>query len=517
MYLCQQTLTEASSNSAPISWIFHTYSIRWRAGRPSLSFDSVIVCVAPFRYQSIPVSHPLSWKMHVLVRLLLLWSINLTLGLTKPLAPGDNKLFGRQTPSVLPPPSKDPWHLPQAGWENQKPGDILKLRRSSYPIQAIKNCIDSFQIQYRSSNTHGNASWAVTTVFIPTKHANCSSDRESCAHGLVSYQFPYNTAWNDASPSYFIQFGDLFGELEALLAQGWFVSVPDYEGPTASYCSGPQAGYATLDSIKAVLKVGGDFGLRMDKVRYTIWGYSGGALSAAFASEMAETYAPDLKFAGIVYGGPSPNISTAGELLSGKEGAGLLVACLAGITDQFPEARKFLVDHIKKEGRYNDALFFNVTKIGGIDTLRNYLYQDVWSYFVNGKTDYGHPTIQAVMNQDGLMGYRGTPKMPIFIYKAEKDEFSPTSQMDAVYDKYCDAGANILYHRNRVTNHTAEGFVGRPRVFQYLHTILDGEKRIEVPERGCQTVNVSIPLTDWKMPITDDQMGEPATYPKPII
>jgi hypothetical protein len=441
--------------------------------------------------------------MQLLSRIFLLWSIIVEIfTCAKWIAPEHGLLSERQAGWLLPQPSLDIWRIPPLGWEKRLPGDILRLRYPAYPnLSEIKHCIDTFQIQYRSTDTHGNPMWGVATVFIPARHANCSSTNpEGCAHAVVSYQFPYNTVNAEASPSYFLQFGDLFRELEDLLEQGWFVVVPDYEGPTADYCANPQAAYLTLDAGKAVMKVVGSFGLRMDKAKYLIWGYSAGAMSAAFAAEMAADYAPDLNITAIAYGGPIPNITTAGEMLRGQDAVGLVVACLVGITHHYPEALQFLIERIKKEGPYNATGFFNVTRLTGIDVLENYIYQDVFEYFVNGASDYYDPILQRIMDREGAMGYRGTPKMPLFVYKSAIDEMSPTEQMDKLYDHYCASGANILYHRNMLANHTEESFVSRPRVFQYLRTILNGENKIDVPKTGCKTVNVSVPFTGWEVP-----------------
>lgn len=41
----------------------------------------------------------------------------------------------------------------------------------------------------------------------------------------------------------------MYAEVERGLGQGWFVNVPDFEGPLAAFIAGPQEGHATLDSI----------------------------------------------------------------------------------------------------------------------------------------------------------------------------------------------------------------------------------------------------------------------------
>jgi hypothetical protein len=104
--------------------------------------------------------------------------------------------------TLLPPPSADPWFQPPADWQLKTPGSVLKVRKSPYSNITIANCIDTFQVQYRTTDTHNNASWAVSTQFIPASHAKCNATHpELCAHGIVSYEIPYDSADPDATPS----------------------------------------------------------------------------------------------------------------------------------------------------------------------------------------------------------------------------------------------------------------------------------------------------------------------------
>lgn len=98
---------------------------------------------------------------------------------------------------------------------------------------------------------------------------------------LLSYQIPYDSADVDASPSYAIYSGVPLN-VNASLTKGWFVSVPDYEGPLASFTAGVMSGHATLDSVRAVLSLADTLpGLNLpNNTRYAMWEYSGGALAS---------------------------------------------------------------------------------------------------------------------------------------------------------------------------------------------------------------------------------------------
>ncbi|KAN0110693.1 LIP domain containing protein [Hyaloscypha variabilis] len=423
--------------------------------------------------------------MRLLSGLLLLWSIF------------TDRALGQENSNAtlsIPPPSQDPWFKPPANWTLAPLGTALKVRASPYKQINIGHCIDTFQILYRTTDTHNNASWAVTTVFIPESNTNCNltTNPEACAHGIVSYQVPYDTADPDASPSYLLQYGEPYGEINDLLVRGWFVSVPDYEGTLASYCEGVQSGAATLDSLIAVLQVAGDFGLRRSLAKVALWGYSGGALATAFAAEMAAEHSPGLEIAGAVFGGTSPNLTTVGQRMNGKDTAGLLIAGTVGLTSQYPRARDDLVSRMYTNGTYNATRFLAAEHMSAWEALNYFMYDDAYKYFINGESDLYSPIMQNVTNLDGIMGEHGTPNMPIFLYKAIDDEMSPAWETDELVDSYCSHGANILYHRNVLGGHNQELWAGRGRTMDFLSAVLDGTNAIEYPKTGCEIKNVTV-------------------------
>lgn len=136
----------------------------------------------------------------------------------------------------------------------------------------------------------------------------------SVGNTLLSYQIPYDSADVDASPSYSL-YSSPPPDIAAALGFGWYVNVPDFEGPLASFTAGVESGHATLDSVRAVLS--SDYGLT-DGARYAMWGYSGGALATEWAAELQVQYAPELNFSGVALGGLTPNISSVLESVTGQ-------------------------------------------------------------------------------------------------------------------------------------------------------------------------------------------------------
>ena len=69
-----------------------------------------------------------------------------------------------------------------------------------------------------------------------------------------------------------------------------------------------QAGYSSLDSIRAVKQSGNITGLSKDPI-ITLYGYSGGAVAGEFSAELQPIYAPELNIAGAAVGGLIPNMT----------------------------------------------------------------------------------------------------------------------------------------------------------------------------------------------------------------
>ncbi|KAN0089549.1 Secretory lipase domain containing protein [Hyaloscypha variabilis] len=394
---------------------------------------------------------------------------------------------------LLPVPTQDPWYSAPSDWETKSPGTPLRVRYSPYRNISIGACIDTFQVLYRTTDTNNNASWAVTTVFIPESQLNCSaSSPENCSHGVVTYEVPYDSADPDATPSYLLQYGEPYGEIYELLKRGWFVNTPDYEGPLASYCAGVQSGHATIDSIRAVLQVSEDFGLNHSVARNAIWGYSGGAMASEFSAELIGAYAPDLKLAGIVHGGLIPNVTSAGNKMTSKDTAGLAIAGIIGITSQQTDARKYIDSRLKTTGPFNKTLFYTATEYSGAQVLGAFENQNVSDYFYNGTSDLDVPIMNDIYYSDATMGHHGVPNMPVFVYKAIHDEMSAAAETDALVDSFCSQGANILYHRNDVGGHNEELWQGRGRALSFLSDVLEDTDLMSMPKTGCSILNVTV-------------------------
>ncbi|KAI1826276.1 LIP-domain-containing protein [Xylaria intraflava] len=398
------------------------------------------------------------------------------------------------------PPSQDEWYSVPDGFEATGPGTILRIRIAQGNLTTIvHNATAAYNILYRTTDSRHQPSWSVTTLFIPKSfHLTPSGKR-----ALVSYQFPYNTADVDSSPSYGFynelsqpvpSFNmpaatDVLGEL---LARGWIVNSPDFEGPNAAYGAGVQAGQATLDSLRAVTNLANMTGL--GDLSIVMWGYSGGSIATEAAAELQPQYAPRLSLSGAVIGGLADHLPTDFDLITKSPIAGHMVAILLGITVQYPEVFEYVRSRLKPETADE---FLGVRHMASGPRMRFFASKDIYSYFIGGRSDLQAAPLKKVYYNECRLGHYGLPEVPMFFYKAIGDEYCPIHLTDDLVNRFCAAGIEITYERNTVGNHTTEMMSAEPRVFEWLQSIF--KETYHAPAGGFLIRDVAVDLTGLPM------------------
>lgn len=393
------------------------------------------------------------------------------------------------TPGSTPiPPSQDPWYSAPEGFKEADPGAILRVRPAPGNLTVVVgNASAAYNILYRTTDSQYKPSWAVTTLLVPPVAASAAINQSV----LLSYQIAYDSFDVNASPSYAL-YSSPPSDIILALQRGWFVNVPDYEGPNASFTAGVQSGHATLDSVRSVLASG--FGLNED-AQYALWGYSGGALASEWAAELQMQYAPELNIAGLAVGGLTPNVTSVMDTVTSTISAGLIPAAALGLSSQHPETYEFILSQLKTTGPYNRTGFLAAKDLTLSEAEVFYAFQNIFDYFVNGSATFQAEVVQKALNQDGYMGYHGFPQMPVLAYKAIHDEISPIQDTDRVIKRYCGLGLNILYERNTIGGHSAEQVNGNARAWNWLTSIFDGTYAQQYKTEGCTIRNVTLNTT----------------------
>jgi hypothetical protein len=391
------------------------------------------------------------------------------------------------------PPSKDPFYTPPTGYQHAKPGTILSHREVPYPVAKLggdDKPSHAYQILYRTTDSFGKATATVTTVLVP-ENANGTK--------ILSYQFAMDSAATRCAPSYAIRkhlkediLMDKMTKLQFLmsteaLAKGWIVAIPDFEGPNAAYMANVKAGYAVLDGIRAVLS-STSFANVSSSAAIAMWGYSGGSLATGLAAELQPLYAPELKISGAALGGTVWRTPTIPSRVNKKASAGLLVAAMHGLANEYPEVasliREGLVDDAKKREKFMKA---------GDQCLLEYLvefgHDDVFSYFKDPQLP-NHPLLRWIEAANDMGKH--TPRMPLLIYKGALDADSPLNDTEALVSQYCAEGATVDLREVTTHNHFLLGVDGFLAAIPWLDDRLAG-----IPvEHECKKSKSPVPLSD---------------------
>ncbi|KAL4904024.1 secretory lipase-domain-containing protein [Aspergillus multicolor] len=320
------------------------------------------------------------------------------------------------------PPSIDPWYTAPPHYESATPGEILRIRPGPESILTA--------ISFNASSIY-NILYRTTDVF---------SDP-------LSYQIPYNTVNVNHSPSYALatEYSMYFADITTVLERGWFVNIPDFEGPSASFSVSLESAHVTLDSIRSVIAADTELGLDID-TRNVLWGYSGGTLPSELAAEIAASYAPELDIAGIAIGGVIVDTEHVLRVTDNTSYAALGPLMTLGLATRV-------------DGPFNVSTFYSATGMTVLEAYRVFENQSISRYFSGGSDWLDESELRAPKEVNWHMGRLGTPKVPMFVYTAINDKVCAVEDVDSLVEGYCADGASVRYERNTAGNYLCENWI----------------------------------------------------------
>lgn len=401
-----------------------------------------------------------------------------------------SELHVRSTPF----PSKDPFYAAPDNISSYVPGAIVRSRRPPSPVGLFNfksNLKESWQVLYRTTGALGEPLATVTTILVPY-----NADFRK----LLSYQVEIDAPFSGCYPSITLQqtnaklsnIASQYSELWFIsaLSRGWVVNVPDHEGPDAAFASGLVGGHATLDGIRAALSSNSITGID-PKAKIAVWGYSGGSLATEWALELQQEYAPELQITVAAMGGLPANIRNGFLKINKGIGAGLSVAGTIGLSKAYPEMADMLQKHVIPS---KSRAFYKAETQCLVPTLLQYAFQDVFSYFDNGQGFINDPTVSGIL-QSEAMGNRNVSNVPSYYYHAVGDEILPFQDVEALYTKYCAAGANIHLAKQALGGHVSTALTGAAGALQYLINVMDDGKPAPI---GCSSKLEVLSVLDAK-------------------
>lgn len=179
------------------------------------------------------------------------------------------------------------------------PGTIVRSETMAAPFDGSQ----AWRVMYTSTSFDGSAIVVTGTVVAPTGPAPAGG------RPVVSWAHPTTGIVDACAPSRVRDpFGDVQG-LQEFLADGWVVVATDYQGLGTDgmhpYLIGSSEARGAIDIVRAARSLDGVGA----SSTYALFGHSQGGQGVLFGGQMAATYAPDLRLAGVAAAAP------AGELV----------------------------------------------------------------------------------------------------------------------------------------------------------------------------------------------------------
>jgi hypothetical protein len=373
------------------------------------------------------------------------------------------------------PPPQDPFYTPPAKLPKGEPGTVIRIRPTCIGDLQVPAPYKAWDVMYLSTgaeNAHGQPSELHAVPSVDT--GLIVEPLNGGTHPLVAWATAEDSDSTLKAPSYVMAQGSSGDNAtwQYALANGWDVVVPDYEGPGSAYSPGPLEGHGMLDGLRAAENLSKLDGLEGRKTQAGLWGYSGGAMATAWASELAPTYAPDLDLAGVAEGGvPADVHDTFDTINSGYLAPGLAFASALGDNAAYPNLIPLSL--LNKAGL---ALAANMRATGNSSYPQTYPPQNISMYTACGCNPNDLPDQFPTVAQVGRTVNPGqhVPAAPLFIYHDYNDELIPISGVEKLVQYYCSGGATVEFRVNAGDEHVSNAVVGAPEALAYLTARFNG-------------------------------------------
>jgi hypothetical protein len=330
------------------------------------------------------------------------------------------------------------------------------------------------QLLYRTETETGQPSVTVTTVVEPATGA--------VDPHIVAYLSFYDSLAAKCDPSYTLQGGDpgsVNGEMtdvEQALVQAYsldaVVTVPDFEGEGLDWTAGHEAGYDTLDAIRATETFLG----APATTEVGLTGYSGGSIAADWASELAATYAPTLNIVGVAEGGVPVDFAHNLVYINGDvDWASIIPAVLDTLSHVYGiDLATYLSPYgmqLTKQDQDECISEFNGT-VPGLTVAK--LLKPQYANFL------AIPAFATVVNKLEMGTVPGAPKGPLLMAvgndpnrapDGEGDDIMVTKDVQALAHEYCEQGVPVQFLTFSGLPHTEAAVPFEMAAIPFLQTL----------------------------------------------
>ena len=380
---------------------------------------------------------------------------------------GPLSLAGTEIAMIVPfppTPESDPFYAEPQPMPDVPPGTILASRAVTFAPLGVPLPNPAWQLRYMSTDMRGRPQAAIATVVQPLVPALTGNKP------LLSYHFFTDSPGLKCQPSHQVtgSHDSLEAHAEALeyipevLAFGWTLIFPDYQGPTATVGVGRLAAPIVLDGIRAAESFE-PLGLSVE-TPVGMMGYSGGSIPTAWAAALQPDYAPELNIVGAAAGGTVTNPGLTFKGFEGTPQFSLAFGALISINRVFPQ---MLPDGLLSEkgvraaeslkdgcdGRTTDGSLPPFGRLADYTTVDD---------------PFGTPGIREALPQLVLPQPGEAPTAEMYLYHQTLDELVPVEETGKAVAAWCEAGSRVHFYRDVTATHTGGGATFIPSAYLFL-------------------------------------------------
>ncbi len=401
------------------------------------------------------------------------------------------------TSSAPLPPNQDPFYTYSGSTPlaDIAPGTVLKQRSVQVAFGPTTTPVTAEQLLYRTTGELGQPTATVTTVLMPATGTTVPH--------LVDYLSFYDALGAQCDPSYTLQGGNPGSAnqqqtqaeeaiIASYVANGFIVTVPNFEGPNLEWTAGYLAGYASLDALRATESY-----LKLPASTMAgLTGYSGGSIAAEWASELAPRYAPQLDIVGVAEGGIPVDYAHNLDYINGATSSwsSIIPAVLVALSRAYGvDLTQYLSPYgVQLTTQDAHACIGSLSSVPGL-TIQELLKPQYQNFFA--------VPVFAKIIDDLIMGsVPGHPTGPLFMAVGNSDGTGDgimvSADVEGLAHEYCQQGVPLQLAVYKGSDHTQAALQFEPAAISFLQQRFAG-----VPFRnGCSSVPVGNSLAP--LPIT---------------
>lgn len=404
-------------------------------------------------------------------------ALGLTATFTAPAAAGPDSVpgtAGATTVTGTSEPARPAFYEPPASIP-ASPGTIIRTEPATQfidPLGLSNLNVSATRVMYASKDRRARAIAVTGTVFEPRAPWVGLSSRP-----LISYAPGTMGTGDRCAPSRQLAESLTMYEhafIQGLLTRGYAVALTDYQGlgtpGTHTYMNRVAQGQAVLDMARAALGRSGT-SLRSN-TPVGLYGYSQGGAAVAAATELASTYAPELRLKGTVAGAVPADLAKVGANLDRSLYAEFLNYALLGLS----------AGHgIDINSYLNEAGRAVARRTEGSCTfdLAQSSFQDSAALTIDGRPITAHlaeEPLRSVVAANRIGNLK--PSVPVLVSHSLLDDVVPYSVGRQLAKDWCSKGANVRLSPNVGAAHIGGAFPSSAESYTFFEARFAGWPQI---------------------------------------